>query len=54
MDLYNTTAHLAGVVDRIPTDRYIDGIDQTSFLLAKEGKVIVHRCILGYNVEFIH
>jgi len=38
MDLYNTTAHLAGVEENIPSDRYIDGIDQTSFLLADEGK----------------
>ena len=38
MDLYNTSLHLAGIEDKIPTDRYIDGIDQTSFLLAAAGQ----------------
>ncbi len=38
MDLFNTSLHLAGAIDKIPTDRYIDGIDQTSFLLADDGQ----------------
>lgn len=38
MDLYNTSLHLAGIADKVPTDRYIDGIDQTSFLLADDGR----------------
>jgi arylsulfatase len=38
MDLFNTSLALAGATDRIPTDRYIDGIDQTSFLLADNGQ----------------
>lgn len=38
MDLFNTSMNLAGIKDRIPTDRYIDGIDQTSFLLADDGR----------------
>jgi hypothetical protein len=29
MDLFNTSLTLAGVADKIPSDRYIDGIDQT-------------------------
>lgn len=37
MDLFNTSLHLAGASDKIPTDRYMDGIDQTSFLLADNG-----------------
>jgi arylsulfatase len=37
MDLFNTSLHLAGVLDKIPGDRYVDGIDQTSFLLADDG-----------------
>ncbi|MGE0054371.1 MAG: arylsulfatase [Hyphomicrobium sp.] len=37
MDLFNTTLHFAGVLDKISTNRYIDGIDQTSFLLADDG-----------------
>lgn len=36
-DLFNTSIALAGATDQIPTDRYIDGIDQTSFLLADAG-----------------
>jgi arylsulfatase len=38
MDLFNTLLRLGGVDDRMPDDRYIDGIDQTSFLLAPEGE----------------
>lgn len=37
MDLFNTSVALAGATDKIPTDRYIDGIDQTAFLLADNG-----------------
>jgi arylsulfatase len=37
MDLFNTSLTLAGIANRIPTDRYIDGIDQTSFLLTDDG-----------------
>jgi arylsulfatase len=38
MDLFNTSLAIAGAADKIPTDRYIDGIDQTPFLLADNGK----------------
>jgi len=37
-DLLPTVLHLAGVPDAVPTDRYIDGVDQTSFLLAPAGR----------------
>jgi len=37
MDLFNTSVALAGATDKIPSDRYIDGIDQTAFLLADNG-----------------
>jgi len=37
VDLYTTFARLAGATQYIPTDRVIDGIDQTSFLLNGEG-----------------
>ncbi len=37
-DLFNTAIALAGAEDKIPTDRYIDGVDQTSFLLADDGE----------------
>ncbi|MHC4335830.1 MAG: sulfatase-like hydrolase/transferase, partial [Planctomycetota bacterium] len=32
-DLFTTIAHLGGAKDKIPTDRIIDGIDQTALLL---------------------
>jgi len=32
-DLFTTFAHLGGAMDHIPTDRIIDGIDQTALLL---------------------
>ncbi len=38
MDLFNTSLTMAGAADRMPTDRYIDGIDQTSFLLTDNGR----------------
>jgi len=38
MDLFNTSLHIAGATAKLPTDRYIDGIDQTSFLLADDGQ----------------
>lgn len=37
MDLFNTILHLAGAEEAVPTDRYVDGVDQTSFLLAPDG-----------------
>lgn len=36
-DLFATALTLAGVPDKVPGDRYIDSIDQTSFLLADDG-----------------
>jgi arylsulfatase len=36
MDLFTTSLRLAGVEDSIPDDRYIDAVDQTSFLLAPD------------------
>lgn len=36
-DLFNTSIALAGAQDKTPTDRYIDGIDQTSFLVTDGG-----------------
>jgi arylsulfatase A-like enzyme len=36
-DLFTTFARLAGATKYIPTDRIIDGIDQTAFLLNGEG-----------------
>jgi len=39
MDLFGTTLKLAGVsADKLPADRYYDFVDQTSFLLADDGR----------------
>lgn len=37
MDLFNTSLAITGNTRKIPTDRYIDGIDQSSFLLNEQG-----------------
>jgi arylsulfatase len=36
LDVYPTLATLAGEADRIPTDRPIDGLDQSAFLLGAQ------------------
>jgi arylsulfatase A-like enzyme len=40
MDLFNTSLSIAGVADRISDKRYIDGVDQTGFLLADDGQSV--------------
>ena len=37
MDLFRTVLSLVGAGESVPTDRYIDGVDQTSFLLDPGG-----------------
>jgi len=37
-DLFNTSVTLAGAQANIPKDRFVDGIDQSSFLLADNGQ----------------
>ena len=37
-DLYMTSLRLGGVLDQLPDNLYFDGIDQTAFLLAEDGK----------------
>jgi arylsulfatase A-like enzyme len=49
MDLFNTTLRLAGAIDRLPQDRYIDGIDQTSFLLTKGGQSLREHVYFWMN-----
>jgi arylsulfatase A-like enzyme len=46
MDLFNTILALADAEDSVPADRYIDGVDQTSFLLDPDG--ISNRKYLYY------
>ncbi len=38
LDIYPTVANLVGEMKRIPTDRPIDGVDQSTFLLGKQEK----------------
>ncbi|NHH87780.1 MULTISPECIES: arylsulfatase [unclassified Pseudoalteromonas] len=37
-DIYMTSLRLGGVIDELPSNMYFDGIDQTAFLLADNGK----------------
>lgn len=37
-DLFNTAVALGGATDKIPTENYIDGVNQIPFLLADNGK----------------
>lgn len=48
-DLFNTSIALAEAQDQMPEDRYIDGIDQTSFLLADEG--LSNRKYVYYSIQ---
>lgn len=48
MDLFNTSLSLAGIKDKIPTERYIDGVDQSSFLLADDGQTS-RQAVFSYN-----
>jgi arylsulfatase A-like enzyme len=38
LDLFATALTLAGAAEVVPTDRYVDSVDQTSFLLAADGE----------------
>jgi arylsulfatase len=38
LDLFATILTLAGVGDQVPDDRFVDAVDQTSFLLAPDGE----------------
>jgi arylsulfatase len=48
MDLFNTSLALGGIEDKIPTERYIDGVDQTGFLLADDGDTC-RQAVFSYN-----
>lgn len=49
-DLFNTSLSIAGAMKEMPNDRYIDGIDQTSFLLNDEGQSN-RRCIFYWLAD---
>ena len=48
MDLFNTSLALGGIEDKIPTERYIDGVDQTGFLFADDGETS-RQAVFSYN-----
>ncbi len=48
MDLFNTSLAIAGETKRISDKRYIDGIDQTGFLLADNGES-ARQCVVMYS-----
>ena len=49
-DLFTTIARLGGATDEIPTDRIIDGIDQTSLML--NGETLGRRdYVFIYNID---
>jgi arylsulfatase len=53
MDLVNTSLALAGATDKIPTDRYFDGIDQTSFLLVDNGHSKREKVYIWSEQDFV-
>ncbi|MDQ6473097.1 arylsulfatase [Flavobacterium sp. LHD-80] len=53
MDMFNTSLAIAGAKDKIPQDRYIDGIDQSSFLLADNGQSKRDRVHIWVEKQFM-
>lgn len=53
MDLFNTALNLAGISNKLPADRYMDGIDQTSFLLTDEGQSKRDRVYVFVEHDFM-
>lgn len=51
-DLFVTSLKLAGALDKLPSDNYIDGIDQSSFLLAGDGQTKRHVTFCWSAYEF--
>ncbi|MDQ8035863.1 MAG: arylsulfatase [Pedobacter sp.] len=48
MDLFNTSLALGGVESKIPKERYIDGVNQTGFLLSDTGET-ARQAVFSYN-----
>jgi len=53
MDLFNTTVNLAGANARLPKTVYIDGIDQTSFLLDDKGRSQREIVFFWWETQFM-
>lgn len=52
MDFHMTTLALAGALDKQPKDNYIDGVDQSSFLLADGGQTKRHATFFWSGYDF--
>jgi arylsulfatase len=48
MDLFNTSLAIGGITSKIPTERYIDGVNQVGFLLADGGET-ARQAVFSYN-----
>ena len=53
MDIFNTSLRLANALDKMPTDVYIDGIDQTAFLLANGGQSMRDKIFVWSQDDFL-
>ena len=53
MDIYMTSLSIAGIKDKAPTDRYIDSIDQTPFLLTTNGKSARDKIFVWNQTDFL-
>ncbi|MEA3274331.1 MAG: arylsulfatase, partial [Pseudomonadota bacterium] len=53
MDIFNTAISLAGASGQIPTNVYIDGIDQTAFLLTENGKSMRDKVFVWSQTDFL-
>lgn len=51
-DIFNTILNIAGANEKIPADRYIDGVDQTSFLLADNGESN-RNAVFMYTLKYL-
>lgn len=51
-DFHVTALALAGALDRQPKDNYVDGIDQSSFLLADDGQTRRHTTFFWSAYDF--
>ena len=53
LDFYRTFAHVAGATERVPTDRPIDSIDQTDFLLGRQEKSSRESVMFFYERDLL-
>jgi len=53
LDFYRTFARIAGAADKVPTDRAIDSIDQTGFLLGKQQKSSREHVMFFYEKDLM-